>query len=78
MQTLGKLNRAETPVASSRRVMLVLMSIASMYQFMYCTMLCSALSLLPVFGGAMFMSARISGMLWRLLLGEDRKYVLKP
>lgn len=67
--------RRDLPVASARRVMLVLMSIGTMYQFMYCTMLSSALGMLPVFGGAMYMSARVSGMLWQLLIGENRKYI---
>ena len=50
-------------MASSRRVMLVLMSLSTIYQYMYSSLFSSALGMLPVFGGAMFMSARMAGLL---------------
>ena len=46
-------------VASSRRVMLVLMSLSTIYQYMYTSLFSSALGMLPVFGGAMFMLSLI-------------------
>lgn len=62
-------------VASSRRLMLVLMSLSTLYQYMYATMLSSALGLLPVFGGAMFMSARVALTMSDTVLGSGRKYL---
>ncbi len=64
-------------VASSRRVMLVLMSVSTLYQYLYATLLSSALGLLPVFGGAMFMSASVAGMLGRVLFGQGRRYLTR-
>lgn len=64
-------------VASSRRVMLVLMSLSTLYEYMYATMLSSALGLMPVFGAAMFMSARVVVTMSRTLFGDGRKYLTR-
>ena len=48
-------------VASSRRVMLVLMSLSNLYQYMYASLFSSALGMLPVLGGAMYMSFSVAG-----------------
>ena len=62
-----------TGSGASRRAMLVLMSLNTLYQYMYCMMLSSALSLAPVFGGALLLSARVAIELARLTLGSGRK-----
>ena len=67
----------EMSVASSRRVMLVLMSLNTLYEYMYCTMLSSALGMLPVFGGAMFMSARVAMTMTHSVFGDGRKYLTR-
>lgn len=64
-------------VASSRRVMLVMMSLSTLYEYMYATMLSSALGLMPVFGAAMFMSARVVMTLSRTVFGEEKKYLTR-
>ena len=64
-------------VASSRRVMLVLMSLSTIYQYMYTSLFSSALGMLPVFGGAMFMSARMAGAFAHTFLGNRRKYLTR-
>lgn len=64
-------------VASSRRVMLVLMSLSTLYEYMYTTMLSSALGLIPVFGAAMFMSARVVMTMSRTVFGEGKKYLTR-
>lgn len=64
-------------VASSRRVMLVLMSLSTIYQYMYTSLFSSALGMLPVFGGAMFMSARMAGAFAHTFLGDRRKYLTR-
>lgn len=71
----GKQTTGDIYVASSRRLMLVLMSLSTLYQYMYATMLSSALGLLPVFGGAMFMSARVALTMSDTVLGRGRKYL---
>ena len=75
MKRFPRFVRRDLPMASARRVMLVMTSVSVMYQFMYIAMLSSALSLLPAFGMGLLMSGLISGMLWRLILGDARKYV---
>ncbi|MEG0640278.1 MAG: hypothetical protein RR824_09575 [Clostridia bacterium] len=64
-------------VASSRRVMLVLMSLSALYEYMYCTMLSSALGVLPVFGGALFMNACVGMTMSHTLFGDGRKYLTR-
>ena len=64
-------------VASSRRVMLVQMSLNALYQYMYASLFSSALGLLPVFGGAMFMSARTAGAFGHTFLGGRARYLTK-
>ena len=49
----------QTTVPASRRMMLVLMSLNSLYQYMYCSLLSSALGMLPVLGGVLFMLSLI-------------------
>ncbi len=62
-------------VASSRRVMLVLMSLSNLYQYMYASLFSSALGMLPVLGGAMYMSFSVAGAMAHTLFGSGRKYL---
>lgn len=64
-------------VASSRRVMLVLMSLSNLYQYMYASLFSSALGMLPVLGGAMYMSFGVAGAMAHTLLGDGRKYLTR-
>ncbi len=63
--------------ASSRRIMLVLSSLGTMYEYMYCSMLASAMSLAPVYGGALSLSSRMCVTFLRYAFGEGRKYLAK-
>lgn len=71
----SRLNSRDYYVASSRRVVLVLMTLCTLYEYMYATLLSGALGLLPVFGGAMFLSASVAASMARTLLGQERKYL---
>ena len=64
----------QTTVPASRRMMLVLMSLNSLYQYMYCSLLSSALGMLPVLGGALFMTARVAMTYAHSVWGDGRKY----
>jgi len=57
---------------TSRQGMLVLMSLNTLYHYMYCMMVSSAFSMTPVIGGALFMSGRVSDELMRRMMGERR------
>jgi len=57
---------------TSRQGMLVLMSLNTLYHYMYCMMVSSAFSMTPVIGGALFMSGRVSDELMRRTIGERR------
>ncbi|MEG1775144.1 MAG: hypothetical protein RR367_01460 [Clostridia bacterium] len=77
MQSNTSKKPMETPVASARRVMLVLMSLTTLYEYMYCTMLSSALGMLPIFGGAMFMNGRVGVSFTHLVMRGERKYLTR-
>lgn len=62
---------------SERHGMLVLMSLSVLYHYMYCMMVSSMLSVSPVVGGALFLTARVGGMLIQWLWGKKRKYITK-
>ncbi|NLO84471.1 MAG: hypothetical protein GX096_03445 [Clostridiales bacterium] len=70
-------NRFSISTASARRLMLVLMSVSTIYQYMYSTMLSSALGMLPLFGAAMFMSAQVATTLSHISFGDGSKYLTK-
>lgn len=69
--------RSEASPQSSRRVMLVLMSLSTLYHYMYCMMVSSAFLLTPVFGGALMLTAQVGGTLVHLALGDGRKHLPK-
>ena len=59
--------------AAFQRATLVLMSLNTLYQYMYCMTISSAFSLTPVLGGALFMSAQISVQLVHMLQEDTTK-----
>ena len=61
--------------ASSRRVMLVMMSLSTLYQYLYCMSLSSAYGLPPVLGGALFMSGAVASAYAQTFLGNNRKFL---
>ena len=69
MQSRRKTGTTDT----SRQGMLVLMSLNTLYHYMYCMMVSSAFSMTPVIGGALFMSGRVSGELMRRAAGGRRR-----
>ncbi len=62
-------------LAASRRVMLMLTSLSTLYDYLYTMSVSSAYGLLPIFGGALFMSGRVAGIFGRTFVGENRKYL---
>ena len=61
--------------ASSRRVMLVMMSLSTLYNYLYSMSVSSAYGLLPVLGGALFMSGAVATTYTQTFLGSNRKYL---
>ncbi|MCE5343895.1 MAG: hypothetical protein LLF96_10005, partial [Eubacteriales bacterium] len=61
--------------ASSRRVMLVMMSLNTLYNYLYSMSVSSAYGLLPILGGALFMSGAVASTYAQTFLGENRKYL---
>ena len=53
------------------------MSLRMIYQFLYASILSSALTSLPVLGCALFLNSQVSLMLWRLLRGRDRAFLTR-
>ena len=53
------------------------MSLRMIYQFLYASILSSALTSLPVLGCALFLNSQVSLMLWRLLWGRDRAFLTR-
>ena len=54
-----------------------MMSLRMIYQFLYASILSSALTSLPVLGCALFLNSQVSLMLWRLLRGRDRAFLTR-
>ena len=61
--------------ASSRRVMLVMMSLSTLYNYLYSMTVSSTYGLLPILGGALFMSGAVASAYAQTFLGENRKYL---
>ncbi len=61
--------------ASSRRVMLVMMSLSTLYNYLYSMSVSSAYGLTPILGGALFMSGATASAYTQTFLGENRKYL---
>ena len=65
----------EQATASSRRVMLVMMSLSTLYNYLYCMMACNSFAVLPVFGGALYMGGRVAIIYGQTFVGENRAYL---
>ncbi|MBN1777123.1 MAG: hypothetical protein JW811_03290 [Clostridiales bacterium] len=63
--------------ASSRRIMLVMMSLPALYNYLYSMTVSDAYTLSPVFGGALFMSGAAATAYAQTYLGERRKSLTK-
>ncbi len=61
------------PWASSRRAMLVMMSLSTLYNYLYSMSVSSAYNLLPILGGALFMSGAVASAYARMFLGKNRR-----
>ncbi len=68
---------AHSPATAARRSMPVMMSPQIIYQFLFSSVLSSALTSLPVLGCALFLNSQVSAMLWRLLWGRDRAFLTR-
>ena len=68
-------NNSEQTWASSRRVMLVMMSLSTLYNYLYSMSVSSTYGLLPILGGALFMSGATASAYAQTFLGENRKYL---
>jgi len=55
--------------------MLVMMSLSTLYNYLYSMSVSSAYGLLPVLGGALFMSGAVASTYAQTFLGENRKYL---
>lgn len=58
---------------SPRRVMLVMMSPSTLYNYLYSMAISSACGLLPVLGGALFLSGAVATALAQTFIGENRR-----
>ncbi len=63
--------------ASNPKTMLVLMSLSTLYAYMYCMLASGAFSLLPVFGGALFMCGQITLTYFHVFTGANRCFLSK-
>ena len=68
-------NQVQPTHVSSRRVMLVMMSLSTLYNYLYSMTLSSAYGLMPVLGGALFMSGAVASTYAQTFMGENRKYL---
>jgi len=68
----------ETPTyASARRVMLVMMSLSTLYNYLYSMTISSAYGLSPILGGALYMSGTVATAFAQTFLGDNRKYLTR-
>ena len=75
---MAKTKQTQTAAwASSRRVMLVMMSLPTLYNYLYSMTVSDAYTLSPVFGGALFMSGAAASAYAQTYLGEQRKSLTK-
>ena len=63
--------------ASSRRVMLVMMSPGTLYNYLYSMTVSSTYGLVPILGGALFMSGAVASAYAQTFLGENRKFLTR-
>ena len=68
------LSKKYAGIARTRSAMMTLMSLSNLYAFMYCMLVSESLVLMPIFGGALFMSGRAAAVFFQSYTGESRKF----
>lgn len=63
--------------SSPRRVMLVMMSLSTLYNYLYSMTVSSACGLLPVLGGALYLSGAVAAAFAQTFVGENRRYLTR-
>ena len=61
----------------SERAILMLMSLSTLYAYMFSMMVSSTLGLLPVFGGALFMCSRLTAIIMEFFRGRYRRVITR-
>ncbi len=67
------LSKKHMAIARTRSAMLTLMSFSTLYAFMYSMLVSRALVSMPIFGGALFMSGRVTTVFFQIFTGASRK-----
>lgn len=62
-------------IAHTRSAMMTLMSLSTLYAFMYSMLVSRTLVSMPIFGGALFMSGQAASVFFRGYAGESRSYI---
>lgn len=62
-------------VEKTRNAMVPLMSLSTLYAFMYCMLVSNELVSMPIFGGALYMSGRVAVIFAQTFTGEARKFM---
>ncbi len=62
-------------IARTRSAMMTLMSLSTLYAFMYSMLVSRALVKMPIFGGALFMSGQAAAVFFRGYAKESRTYI---
>ena len=65
-------NQVQPTHVSSRRVMLVMMSLSTMYHYLYAMTVSSAYGLAPILGGALYMSGAVTTAFSQTFLTDNR------
>lgn len=68
---------SETVNAGSRRVMLVMMSLSTLFNYQYSMTVSSAYGLVPILGGALYLSGAVASAFSQTFLGEGRRYLTR-
>lgn len=71
------LQQSTTTYAASRRVMLVMMSLSTLYNYLYSMAVSSAFGLTPILGGALYMSGTVATAYGQTFLGANRRYLTR-
>ncbi len=69
------LNKKYASIARTRSAMMTLMSLSTLYAFMYSMLVSKALVSMPIFGGALFMSGQAAAVFFRGYAEESRTYI---
>lgn len=60
---------------AARKGMMSLISLSTLYAYMYCMMISNSLVSMPVFGGALFMSGRVAAIYFQVFQGPGKAYL---